>query len=136
MSKTHEPSENISNAVDALGNLRIKKKELTDKEAELTEYIKAHTEPGKTLHGKLFTCDIVASTSRVIDVVKAFKKLGKEKFLRIASITLKKAGEVLSNEDIDALADTVPGPVSVRTKAIPQVRKSGPVEIGGDTIEI
>jgi hypothetical protein len=139
MNKKIEAPETLSQYVDALGNIRDQKRLLESKEKELTEHIKKHGVAGTTIHGKFFDCDIIAATNRVINVVKAFKKLGKDKFLSIANIAIKEAAKIMSEEDIDALSDTKPGSVSVRTKARPQMRGTdiGYPNLGGqENIEI
>lgn len=135
MTKKIEAPETLSQYVDALGDIRAQKKILEGKEKELTEYIKAHGVSGTTIHGKIFDCDIVAATNRVIDVMMAFKKLGKDKFLKIASVTIKDASKIMSEEDIDAVSNTKPGSVSVRTKERAIARGITAPNIG-DTVEL
>lgn len=137
MDKKQSKAENLSDYVDALGDVRAQKQVLELKEKELTEYIKKHAEAGKTIHGKFFTCDVVKSTKRVINALKAFKKLGKDKFLKIASVAITAAQKVMSDEEIDAISDVSEGSVSVRTKAIPQARGiEMPAAQIGETIDL
>lgn len=130
--------ETLSLYADALGDIRAQKKVLETKEKELSDYLKEHGKPKTTIHGKFFDADIVASTKRVISALKAFKKLGKDKFLKIASITLKDAAKIMSEEDIDAIADVEEGALSVRTKAriIARGPSSYPDLGGAENIEL
>lgn len=133
----NELAENLSIAVDNLGDVRAQKDILSAKEKELSDYIKKHGKPGVTIHGKFFTCELVKSTKRVIDAVKAFKKLGKDKFLSICSVAIKDASRVMSDEEIDALSEVSDGPISARTKAIPQARNlEYPAFNGQESIEL
>lgn len=137
MGTMKEPAENISMAVDQLGDIRAQKSKLEVKEKELTSYLKKHAEAGTTLHGKFFDASLIASNTRVINAVKAFKKLGKDKFLKIASVTIKNAIKVMSDEDIDAMSDIVTGEPQVRTKALVQIRGLETPDLGGkESIEI
>jgi hypothetical protein len=110
-------AENLSQYADALGEIRAQKAILETKEKEISNYIKMHGKVGTTIHGKNFDCDLIQGTSRVIDAVKAFKKLGKDKFLKAASITITAAKRFMSDEEIDEVSDTKDGALVARTKA-------------------
>lgn len=129
--------EILSQYADALGDIRAQKKILETKEKELADYLKEHGTPKTTIHGKLFDADIVASTKRVIDAIKTFKKLGKDKFLKICSVTIKDASTIMSEEDIDAVSTVEEGSLSVRTKARAIARGiSSPILGGVENIDL
>ena len=124
-------AETLSQYADALGDIRAQKKILETKEKELTDYLKLHGKPKVTIHGKLFDVEIVPSTKRVIDAIKTFKKLGKDKFLKICSVTITAAAQIMSEEDIDSVSTVEEGSISVRTKARAIARGISGSNIGG-----
>ena len=108
----------IQQAIDELGVVRAQRSKFEEYEKELVKELRERLSPGTKVFGERFSVYLVESTKRTIDAAKAFKKMGKEKFLKAASVSLTNAKKVLSEEDIDKIATTKPGSVSVRTDAL------------------
>jgi hypothetical protein len=128
----------IPEAIDFLGNTRVHKAAYEALEKKIVKELKPHveSEEGKTFFGIRFTLKIVGSRKRTINTLKAFKKLGKEKFLKVASLTLKAAKSVLSDEDLNKISSLGPPSVSLRTEAIPQASDMGAAPAFTETTDV
>lgn len=115
----------VAQAIDHLGSIKQKRAALEEAEKEFVKELKTVAEPGTKLYGKYFSLQAVSSARRTIDTVKAFKKLGKEKFLKVASVSLTAAKKVMSDEDIDKVATMGKETISIRTEQIPRAQDMG-----------